>query len=218
MFICIYCDREFNTKNAQAQHLIRCSNNPSKIDLSYLSGAKNLSEYMKKVKTGEIIKDIKNQWSIPDFKISKKTSEKLSQAGKLQVWSDDRKIKHSTIMKIAVDTHPESYTSSNRGRTKQIIFDGIKFQGSWELGFYKWCKLNNVKCVRYDGPGFKYEWNGIRTYFPDFYLPEVNSYVEVKGYKTERDTAKWIQFPEQLITVQKQDIISINKNTYKLPL
>jgi len=44
------------------------------------------------------------------------------------------------------------------------------------------------------------------------------SALEVKGYKTERDNAKWSQFPNKLITVVKSDIINITKNSYKLPL
>jgi hypothetical protein len=33
-------------------------------------------------------------------------------------------------------------------------------------------------------------------YFPDFYLPETEEYIEIKGYKTERDEAKWKYFPK----------------------
>ena len=73
-----------------------------------------------------------------------------------------------------------------------------------------------MNCVRYAGKGFKYEWNGIRTYFPDFYLPDKNIYVEVKGYKTERDAAKWDQFPEQLLKILKDDIIEIRHNSFVL--
>jgi PAB1-binding protein PBP1 len=30
---------------------------------------------------------------------------------------------------------------------------------------------------------------------PDFYLPGTDEFIEIKGYKTEKDTAKWNQFP-----------------------
>ena len=64
--------------------------------------------------------------------------------------------------------------------------------------------------------GFPYNWNGDRTYFPDFYLPELSEYVEVKGYKTERDVAKWQQFPNKLRLILKEDIIQIQKNEFVL--
>ena len=120
-------------------------------------------------------------------------------------------------MKKAVEKNPEAYTSSNRGRTKQIIYNNIKFHGSWELKFYQWCESNNVNCIR-NSTGFKYNWFGERTYFPDFYLPDYDTYVEVKGYKTERDDAKWSQFPNKLLTVVKKDMINIIKNSYELRL
>ena len=218
MFKCDFCDREFKTKNARAQHSIRCEHNPNKMDMSYLAGGANFSEYNKKLKTGEIVKENKNQWSNPDYVMSNSTRQKIADAGTGRYWSDDDRANHSARMKQAVKDYPESYTSSNRGRTKQITFDDIKFQGSWELDFYKWCKSNNIMCSRYSGIGFRYEWNGERTYFPDFYLPEHGVYVEVKGFQTERDDAKWQQFPDKLIIVKKQDIINIQRNTYTLPL
>ena len=132
-------------------------------------------------------------------------------------WTAEDRLKHSESMKRAVNNNPEAYSSSNRGRVKQIIFEGVTFQGNWELDFYKWCVKQNIQCVR-NNKGFKYEWNGTRTYYPDFYLPEKEVYIEVKGYKTERDSAKWEQFPEKLLTVQKQDIINIRKDVYILPL
>ena len=134
-----------------------------------------------------------------------------------QRWSDPvnlEKLKES--MRKAVENNPEAYTSSNRGRTRQILYDGIKFQGSWELKFYQWCKDTGVLCER-NMKGFDYEWNGTRTYYPDFYLPEYDVFVEVKGYKTDRDEAKWNQFPNKLILVQKPDIVAIDSKCYKLP-
>ena len=118
-------------------------------------------------------------------------------------------------MRKAVLEHPEAYTSSNRGRVKQVEIDGIKLHGKWELSFYQWAKekeLNPQRCLN----SFPYEWNGSRSYFPDFYLPSLNTYIEVKGYETERDLAKWSQFPEKLIVIRKKEIEEIKKGTYDL--
>lgn len=59
----------------------------------------------------------------------------------------------------------------------------------------------------------KYRY-GSRTYFPDFYLPNLDLYIEVKGYERERDLAKWSQFPEKLIVLKKQEIEEIKKGTF----
>lgn len=149
-------------------------------------------------------------------KTRKKLSESVSRSN-LKRWSnEENRKKHSVAMKKAVERNPDSYTSSNRGRTKQILFDGIKFQGKWELKFYIFCKTNNIYIVR-SNEWFEYEWNGTRKYFPDFYLPDLQMYVEVKGYETERDKAKWQSFPNKLLVVRKEDIAKIDKNVYTLP-
>lgn len=125
------------------------------------------------------------------------------------------KSNQSKAMKLAVKKYPESYTSSNRGRTKQIVKYGLKFQGKWELTFYEYCLTSNIKILR-TNEGFPYNWNGDRTYFPDFYLPDLDVYIEVKGYEVERDTAKWRDFPKTLIVIKKEQMKSIVKNTFDL--
>jgi hypothetical protein len=127
--------------------------------------------------------------------------------------SEETKKKLSESMKKAVLANPESYSSSNRGRTKQIIVDGIKLQGQWEVDFYLWAKSVGLLPER-PRIGFRYEWNGLRTYFPDFYIKSLNLYVEVKGYETERDRAKWDQFPEKLIVVKKYEISQIRQGIF----
>lgn len=163
-----------------------------------------------------------NQWTkaketgIP-YIIKDSTRKKLSNAAtekNLKYFSSkENRDKHSDAMKLAVEKFPNSYTSSNRGRTKQIVYDGIKFQGRWELDFYKWCISENIQIKRCE-EFFEYKWNGIRKYFPDFFLPEQNLYVEIKGYETERDQAKWSQFPKKLFVVKRKEILQIKKGNF----
>lgn len=127
--------------------------------------------------------------------------------------SDETKKKLSESMKKAVFANPDSYSSSNRGRTKQIIVDGIKLQGQWEVDFYHWAKSEGLSPVR-PSIGFRYEWNGLRTYFPDFYIKSLNLYVEVKGYETDRDRAKWNQFPEKLVVLKHREITQIKRGIF----
>ena len=138
--------------------------------------------------------------------MSEETRKRLSEsatASNLKRWSNlENRLKQSQTMREVAKNNPEAYSSSNRGRVKQIEYDGIKFQGKWELDFYLWCINNDVQCIR-NIKGFPYSWNGDRTYFPDFFLPEKNVYVEVKGYKTDRDEAKWKQFSEHLLIVDQ---------------
>lgn len=165
-----------------------------------------------------------NQWTkaketgIP-YVLSETTRKKLSVSSKKtnnKRWSkEENRLKQSESMKKAVEKYPESYTSSNRGRTKQIIKDGIKFQGKWELDFYDYCKNNQIQIKKCD-EWFEYEWNGTRKYFPDFYLSDLDLYIEVKGYETDRDRAKWNAFPKKLKVIKKEDIKQIRNNTWRL--
>ena len=59
-----------------------------------------------------------------------------------------------------------------------IYYKTINFRSSWEANFAKWC----------DGSGIKWEYEpkafnlGNTTYRPDFYLPEFDCWIEIKGY------------------------------------
>ena len=127
--------------------------------------------------------------------------------------SDETKKKLSEIMKKAVLANPESYSSSNRGRTKQVIVDGIKLQGQWEVDFYLWAKAKGLDPIR-PTEAFKYKWNGERWYHPDFYIPSMDLYVEVKGYETDRDRAKWRDFPKNLRIIKEAEIKQIRQGIF----
>lgn len=159
-----------------------------------------------------------NQWTKAKetgihYSIKDETRKKLGDANSKRVWTDEMRQNLSSAMKKAVEENPESYTSSNRGRSKQIVVDGIKFQGKWELEFYQYCKRNDIEVQR-SNEWFEYEWSGSRKYFPDFYLPSLDLYVEVKGYETDRDRAKWSAFPKQLKIVRKEDIMAMRKDQW----
>lgn len=55
--------------------------------------------------------------------------------------------------------------------------------------------------------GTPYDWNGfVHYYIPDFILIEKNIYVEIKGYKTNKDDAKWKSFPHVLKILYGNDL------------
>ena len=96
----------------------------------------------------------------------------------------------------AIERNPDKYIGTyNRGYVKIYKYNNISLQGTYELKFVIWCDKNNIKWQR-NKIGFDYFYlNKIHKYFPDFYLPELDIYVEVKGYKVIKDLFKWKQFP-----------------------
>jgi hypothetical protein len=180
---CQYCTKEYTSKIGFSNHVRRCPSNPNRV-METLT-----QEGRQKLIQNRV--DMNNkQWNDPAFKE-----------------------KHRAAMKKAVLANPESYSSSNRGRTKQIIVDGIKLQGQWEVDFYLWAKANGLEPKRPD-QAFKYEWNGERWYHPDFYIESLDLYVEVKGYETDRDRAKWLHFPGKLRIIKEAEIKQIRKGCF----
>ena len=92
------------------------------------------------------------------------------------------------------------------GKTKKFEYNGIKLDGNWELQYAKFLDKNNVKWMR-PTQSFQYEFEGKKhNYFPDFYLTELNEYVEIKGRERPKDIAKQIQFPHKLTVLRFKDL------------
>lgn len=99
----------------------------------------------------------------------------------------------------------------NSGRCKHIKYtkkDGtvVDLQGSWELKFVVFLDEQKIEWKR-NRVGYKYNFKGKEhLYFPDFHLPQYDVYVEVKGYETDKDRAKWNHFPFKLLVVKQKEI------------
>lgn len=58
-------------------------------------------------------------------------------------------------------------------------------QGTWELAFANWLNKNNIPWEKTREKSFSWQKNEeemIRSYYPDFYLPAADLYIEIKGY------------------------------------
>lgn len=205
---CPVCNIDVTTNNIQ-RHLVACSK-PKTVKVKKFNprntGKKGRNQFSKARDEGREI-------PIQSAESKAKSLATKTLRGSL-THSKEAKEKISASMKRAVENNPEAYSSSNRGRTKQIIIDGIKLQGQWEVDFYVWAKEHHLNPQR-PTQAFYYEWNGKRSYHPDFYIESIG-YVEVKGYETDRDRAKWNQFPEELFIVREQAIKNIRNNTFTI--
>lgn len=200
---CILCGKEITTNNI-TRHIAACKGPKiKKINLRN-TGMKGRNQFSKARDEGREI-PVQSAETKAKALATKKANGTLKHSQKT-------KDKLAISMKRAVQLNPEAYSSANRGRTKQITIDGIKLQGKWEVDFYLWAKRNNLAIAR-PSSGFKYIWNGDRTYFPDFYVEDVG-FVEVKGYATDRDYAKWNQFKDVLYIVKKQEIEEIRNDSF----
>lgn len=99
------------------------------------------------------------------------------------------------------------------GKCKWFVVEGQNVQGTWErniaqklteLGI-RWEKLKTNRDI------LEYELDGIsHSYTPDFYLPDSNVYLEIKGYWWGRDKEKmneiFAKYPHlKIVIIEKDD-------------
>lgn len=212
MIKCEICGKEFKTRQGLNSHT-GWHIKPDRVS--------NFKIYNEKVKEGELEKKNTNQFTKAKNEgkkifVSEKTKMKLSNASKKQVWDEKRKEKQRRAMRKAVRDYPDSYSASNvSGRTKTLEYKGFKLKGSWELEVAKWLDKQKIEWTN-KVKGFEYLWEGkIHIYFPDFYLPNLNKYIEVKGFERERDIAKW-KAVNNLIVLKRKEIDLIKEDKYML--
>lgn len=119
-------------------------------------------------------------------------------------------------MKLAVLNHPEVYNISQiHLRIKHFKKNGFIIDGKWELEVTEYLEQNNIEWIK-PKISFSYFWNNsYHRYFPDFYLPKYDRYIEVKGYETERDKEKY-KCIKDLILIKGNDINKIRNNSYNI--
>lgn len=197
---CSFCNKECKNKNGLAVHQRMCKENPNRKDSYFVEYHKKGFIPWNKGKTG-----VQEAWNkgLPAVNLGTTHTEAT-------------KAKMSKIKRALYDSGWES----NAGRCKKYDYSSpiageIKVDGTWELIFCKYADANNLKWSR-NKKRFPYiNQNGkYSTYQPDFYVEEWNCFVEVKGYETDQDRAKWRDFPEPIKILRKAEIDMIKNNTF----
>ena len=142
--------------------------------------------------------------------IMSKAGKKNIPRGKEHQWYKDGRCKRKVK---CVDCGKSILFSSKRCRNCSLIHDKphrlkynkIKFRSSWEANFAKWCNLSGYK-YEYEQKFFSVE---NRKYLPDFYLPEFDCYIEIKGYWYPKALSKFNKF---LSIYKNTNILLLDKN------
>ena len=110
-----------------------------------------------------------------------------------KTWKYGSKMCKSCIMKKIFKNNPEFRSGKNNwnygkkgAHGKGEYYKGSWMRSSWEIKYAKYCIKNHIK-YRYEPEAFPitYTYEGIKkegTYRPDFYLPETDKYIEIKGW------------------------------------
>ena len=86
----------------------------------------------------------------------------------------------------------------------------VVLDSGWEMLFYGLCMFKKVPCDRVDRSQ-AIEYTPGHWYAPDFYLPSLGVYVEVKGLEDEDDPVKWASWPSLVILDRDRlDVLLLN--------
>lgn len=144
--------------------------------------------YSKKIESGEIVTWSKGLSKESDHRIAR-VAEKIS----------------ATVSK----KRDEGTWHNSFSRARQHSYANELFHGSWEIKTAMWFDKNHVVWER-NKRQFDYVFlEKARKYTPDFFLPEHDCYLEVKGWKTSKDEAKWSQFPDRLLVLSGTDLVNL---------
>ncbi len=89
--------------------------------------------------------------------------------------------------------------------TKKLLYKNIYMRSSWEVAYAKYLDAKGIKWL-YESKTFDL---GNTTYTPDFYLPEFNLYIEIKGYMRKVALNKIMKFKDnyELLVLNKKSLI-----------
>jgi len=81
--------------------------------------------------------------------------------------------------------------------SKRVKYNNIKMRSSWEAKYAQYLDRQNIKWL-YEPKAFELVVNKKETtYTPDFYLPETDEYIEIKGWWRDNSKIKFKVFKQQ---------------------
>ena len=211
MYFCKFCSSERKNANSLRNHERLCKANPNKQETPFqdpdfqkkyekeIENKKRSNQYIAAKERGErVVISIEQRKAISDR--NKRRSKE---------WHIENGKRISETIRKKVE---EGKWHTSLAKHMHYNYNGIDLHGAWEYKYAVYLDENKIAWVRCK-ESFEYIFEGKkRRYTPDFYLPETDEYIEIKGYKTKKDEAKWNQFPKHrnLIVLLQKDLKSLN--------
>ena len=154
------------------------------------------NQYTKAIETG-----------VP-YILSQESRNKISEAVKTRTPEFNKKIGEK-ISKTCLKKSFEGEWHTSLAKRMHYEYKGEDYHGKWEYAFAIYSDRKQLGWKR-NKNRFAYEFEGkTRFYTPDFVRD--NDYIEIKGYETEKDRAKWGQFPLKLDVLKEQELRELLK-------
>ena len=196
--VCKFCGKVCKNRNSLCNHERLCRANPNKQIIDHTAAYINRTAWNKGLTADTDERVRKNRDGVRKYHLENpnQTRSPLSEEHKAKIAASvNDKVKHGTW-------------HTSLARNMHYCYKGIDLHGTWEVSYAEWLDSN---CIKWERPSnyFLYTFDGAEhRYTPDFYLVDTDQYVEIKGYRTAKDKAKWEQFPKDksLIVLMKKDL------------
>ena len=127
-------------------------------------------------------------------KQSSKTYKTNFEAGKFKIICHKHTLetrnKLSEIRSKYLDSCKAGFSDVGWYKIKNLNGEEFTVRGTWERDFGNYLTNNKILWIRNKQLKYIQTDNSVHRYNPDFYLPELDLYIEVKGYFSEKDKLK----------------------------
>ena len=195
--VCQFCGKELKNRNSLCNHERMCKQNPNHQISNFVAYNKMIKQNGSTAWNAGLTKDsdekVKKYAETYKLNHLKGLHKDVSGKNNPMTKEENKKKVSDTINKKV----KEGKWHTSLAKNMHINYKGVDLHGTWELAYAKYLDSNNIKWSR-PTERFEYKYNDtLRHYTPDFYLIDSDTYIEIKGYKTSKDMAKWDQFPKE---------------------
>jgi hypothetical protein len=167
---CKHCKQSFNldgkSKGWFANHSRWCIENPKRKE--YTETAKKLNVFKKNFRNQFSKAKVENR----EIHVSEETRNKFRESAR------GRKLSDSTKAKISESSLKSTH---RRLRRNPIVYNGVLMDSTWEVELAKRLDSLEIKWERPEPIKWIDNHGKTRNYFPDFYVPEYDLYLDPKN-------------------------------------
>lgn len=215
---CKFCNKTCKNNNSLKNHQRLCKLNPNIQKTWVEQQYENPNGYRFTFHSSKEYKEKQSKIRLSQPPMPQQVREQISKSTIRYYSNEENRKKHSERMKQAVKDNPASYSDNNVvGRSKHFTVEGVRYNSAWEFIVSKFLDDHKIKWKRSNIKPISYWWKEKwHLYFPDFLLTEYDIYIEVKGYETERDQAKWKHVDKPILIIKQKEIDLIKNNSYNI--
>lgn len=179
--ICVFCNKESNNANGHRNHERCCPKNPNRNYVNGMTGKVSSKKGKNKFNDESIMR------GAIAFKEKIESGEYIPHR---TPHTQECKERISAIMQTKMQNR---YTAS-----KRIEYNGIVLESSWEYELAKNLDRNSIEWIRPKPLLYIDDTGQTRRYYPDFYLPRFDIYLDPKNpYVQKLDSRKFELIQEQ---------------------